>query len=153
MYREVQILTEKFNQLFANALMSILAGLLIGQVSSALQAIRLVNTAAQSHAFMKTTLTNAMAAVFFILFINLMVILNFLFGFCALVHKGSCRCDKWIHGNECMASNSKAHRRQMKSLPVIKISFGITNNFVEALTPVLYQQYICQRFVDMLLLK
>lgn len=121
MYREIQLLTIKFNQLFANALVTILVALLIGQVSSALQTIRLLNASAQPCTFaMKTTLTKAMAAVFFIFFINAIVILNFLFGFCALVHKDSCRCDKWINSNKCMTSsvNSKVYSCQMKSFPV-----------------------------------
>ena len=97
-----------------------------------------------------------MLAYFFGLsFITGIFVILLVFGFCGDVHDTSKKSLKKIGKNIGMMglslSQAKRNTRMIKSLRVVKISFGGVN-FIEKLTPVIFQHFTTARLIDCLLL-
>lgn len=77
--------------------------------------------------------------------------LNSIFGYCADVYENSRECIKMLNHLKPLR-RSKLLKRMVWSMPRIRINFGKTN-FVDRLSPVVYQQYTNDKIIEMLMLR
>lgn len=93
-----------------------------------------------------------------ICFLNGMVGVFFIFGFCSRVYKTSTKCLKRMRyvegffggGRRRRYSEMKRDQKLIKSCRILKANFG-GNNFVDRLTPVKFQNFATLRLVNYLL--
>lgn len=144
-YREMQIVTRLFNAMVSSLLVQFLIFLTITQVLYGL--LLLSNNEELSGKF-------TMQLFLFLVLTNGVVGVNLVFGFVAEVHFKSWNCMKKLKENSRKMGNPrsvKLYMKILKSLPVVHVSFGSTN-FIEKLTPVVFQQFATERLIDALLL-
>lgn len=144
-YREMQILVRLFNAISSSLLVFFLIFLTIMQV---LYGFLLLSNPEELEG-------NLLMQVFlFLVLTNGVVGVSLVFGFCGEIHDKSWKCMETLKENSRKLGNPKSvrlYRRILRSLPVVHVSFGSTN-FIEKLTPVVFQQFATERLVDAMLL-
>lgn len=149
-YRQVAILATVFNQLGSNLLVLLMIHVLNIQLICGYSLL----------AGNGLNISISVKIVFFLSFINGILALNLVFGFCANVYQLSIKYLKRLRMNAKVKVDGKGnrllyearkHRRMLRSMPPIKISFGAMN-FIDKLTPVIFQQFATARLIDSVLL-
>lgn len=144
MYRELQILSCFFNRIHSKVLVSMIAVAIAGQIVSVV-------------CLLSGKSSEDVAADFFLraFFVEGLIMdvlcINFIFGYCADVYMQSGNCiNKLSHLDSIR--RSKLLIRFVWSMPKVKITFGQTN-FMDRLTPVVFQDCTNNKIVETLLLR
>lgn len=147
-YRQIQILCKLFNQLSSGILF------VLCFVMTTYQVVFGCSLLSSWHELQASvTIFNTVGAV------NGMIALFFLFSFCAKVYMTSLGCLKGMKGGEAgelMKGKGKTHRelkqrkKLLRSIPILKVEFGAAN-YIETLTPVIFQNFAVLRLIDCLL--
>lgn len=151
-YREIQLLTLYFNQMHSNVLVGMMATAVMGQVVSAVALIAKRNSAGGSGSDIEQKAIALFLLAYYTQGMTLCVIcLIVIFGSCADVYELSNKYISYLRRSETMRK-SKMLRRIVRSLPTVRVTFGRTN-FVDQLSPVVYQQFTNEKIIDTLLLQ
>ena len=94
-----------------------------------------------------------------VVLINGFTVINLIFSFCGDVHQTSEKCLIMLRAklgkNDMVGKVTywqlKRYRKILRTLPNVKISFG-EMNYIEKLTPVIFQHFTAARLIDCLLL-
>lgn len=154
-YRETQILAGMFNEFCGPLLVTLLVSLVAGQVTAAVQIVTILEVVNRNETSdHDRNIASYLAVMFALLLLNSMIILNFIFGYCAYVLEASKRCVEKAVQDTARGSYGckKEFKLRVAALVDIKVKFGRTSNFVDKLTPVVYQQFIVETFTDILLI-
>lgn len=158
-YREVQILCGYFNEAHKNCVVMLLICTIGGQV---INVAGLLSDASDVGSLgVKASETQhlllAQAAAYFFKISNIeglilcVSCINFIFGFCAGVHCTSSKCLKAFKNSEKFQKN-KLLKQLVRSMPPVKVKCG-SDNFMEKITPVVYQQFSNEKIMESLLLR
>ncbi len=143
MYRELQILCWFFNKVHSIVLVSMIVVAIAGEIISSVSLLcKIYKENAATVFFLRAFYAEGM--VLDILCINL------IFGYCADVYMQSDKCVKMLN-HSVIIRKSIILKRAVWSMPKIKITFGLTN-FMNRLTPVVFQDYTNEKIVEHLLL-
>lgn len=143
---QINILSNTFNQIVSTLLVIFLIQAVNAQIICGMNMLGTeIGIESQKG---KTSLKLA----FLLLTINASIGVNLVFAFCANVHTMSSKCLKKIqrHTETVPQSKLRMYRRIVRSLAVVKVDFG-QMNFIEKLTPVIFQQFSTSRLIDCLL--
>lgn len=148
-YREIQLISKLFQDLFADVLVTYLFACVATQIISVLHLFKMIRGSPVGQ-----EPENSWIGLVFYLMIALdsTVMVNALYGFCGQVHHESCRCV--LQMRVMVQSNVQTFRKfrkHVRSLSTVKVEFGRTGNFVDKRTPFIYQQFTVQRLIDILL--
>ncbi|CAL8140308.1 unnamed protein product [Orchesella dallaii] len=146
-HRRIQLLTTAFNQVHSTMMVSILMTVLTTQITSTLKLVHIVKGNDDS---------NVGVRLYFIrVLISSIITINIVFGFLADVNYFSL---KFVGQLRRIASSSKPGFKRYQvlwkmtnSLQVLKIQFG-SDNYIDILTPIIFQQFATGRVIDALLL-
>jgi len=147
LYRQLKILLEIFNQIHSRILVVFLVTTKIGMVFSAVVLLSSGNVAKSN----SNILVN-MILCQYLLYATIFIMITF--GSCGNVHQSSCEILSTMRKKAEYFDKTGIEKRLVfriiKSLPVLKIEFGITN-FIEVTTPFMYLEFVLQRIVDCML--
>jgi len=87
---------------------------------------------------------------FFQIVINSALILNLVYGFCADVHYYSGKLIARMNQNSQGVRQHRIYTKTIKSLAIVRVDFG-DNNFIEKITPVMFQHFSALRIIDSIL--
>ncbi|CAL8140306.1 unnamed protein product [Orchesella dallaii] len=146
-YRRIQLLTKAFNQVHSTMVVSILMTVLTTQITSTLKLVHIVKGNDDS---------NVGVRLYFVrVLITSIIVINIVFGFLADVNYFSL---EFLGQLKRIANSSKPGlrsyqvlRKMTNSLQVLKIQFG-SDNYIDILTPIIFQQFATGRVIDSLLL-
>jgi len=146
-YRKIQLLTLAFNKVNHMVVVSLLMGVASTQI---LLSVKLIKGGKNGMYYSKST-DNIWAKMYlFQVVFNSAVILNLVYGFCADVHFYSVKLIARMNQNAMGLKEHKIYRRTIKSLKVAKIDFW-NNNYIEKITPMMYQDFAIMRIIDAIL--
>lgn len=146
MYRSIAILTKVYNEIHRYALLTFLGIAAFAQIIPATQLID--GGASQVESI--TASVKAWIDLFFFLVLQNAVASMGLYVFVGDVHHKSKRCIQHLKQN-LLLKKSAIISKIIKSMPSLKITFGSTN-YVEKLTPVVFEHFTILRIIDTLLL-
>lgn len=143
-YRKIQIIAKVFNEIHASALVTYLCCAMLTQIIPATQLISGPKVSPQQYdpvvfwtkQFLIVALFNGFASMA-------------LYFFVADVHFRSNHCFKTLRNWKILRIAS--NRKVLMSLPIVKIEFG-GSNYIEKITPVVFQHFTTLRIIDVLLL-
>lgn len=150
-YRQIQVLAGMFNEIERIQLVSILASVGTAQVVAA---CRLLGSS-QSRS-LNTNLLADKASQYLvdgfhlIILMNTSIVINFTFGYCSQMNEASRKFLAKLKSSVRINKNSSS-KRMIKSCAEVRVVFG-ENNYIEKLTPVVYQMFLVERIVELLLL-
>lgn len=158
-YREVQILTGYFNDSHKNCVVMLLITTVSGQVINILGLLSdgkgLGNMGDDGDGKYHELIAMATGYFLKVSYLEGVVLcvscINFIFGFCGGVHDTSRKCLDGLMHLESLRKN-KLLRRMVMSMPIVKVKCG-SNNCLEKITPVVYQEFANEKIVDTLLLR
>ncbi len=150
-YWQIQLLVDSSNTVIKTQLVVYAIAFGFTQVSAALQILRLGITKKSSLSFVELAGEFWISTFNIIVFCNVTVVINLLFGCCAEVHHVSRKVNFRLKRRQSLKMPLQ-HKLFLNSISVLKIKFGGTN-FLEKLTPVVFQAYLVERLVDILLLR
>jgi len=148
-YRQIQILVDSFNKIMSAQLVVFSITFGTGQISVALDLFRLSLSTQQTFAELASKFWLSTYNVSILC--NISVVINLLFGCCAEVNYISHKVNSRIKRKKSLKT-SLEHKLFLKSISDLKIKFGSTN-YLERLTPVMFQVYLVERLIDILLLR
>lgn len=125
-----------FNQVHSSGLLTFSFVLIFGQVISALQ--------------LKTGNFNIWMSILYIQTVAVCILVNiFMYGLSATVHTECIRFFKKVKSSSSI--KSKICLKTFASLQIVKVGFG-SANYIEKLTPVIFQKFATERVIDVLIL-
>lgn len=150
-YRQIQILTCGYNKIFSAPLVSMLLLVVFGQIAVSYQMIKL----AKSGVMMTNGISLQLYGFCASIMTNGIFTMNLLYGVCADVHQTSKMVQNTLRRHCVIPKDRKEYRlnqyqKLRRALPVVRINFGSTGNFIEKLTPVVYQEFAVKRLIDAL---
>ncbi|OXA54522.1 hypothetical protein Fcan01_10598 [Folsomia candida] len=135
-YRELQVLEKILNSALRERILpAIILVLPVSQILSCLVFVILLKDS--------KVISSAM---FFIFYLECLGVTMLILSFAANMFV---KTGKWV--SQLSPGQSKTHRRIVKSLQPVKVQFG--NNFVDALTPLVFQQFCATQTASLLVLK
>lgn len=152
-YRELQLMVQYFNAISSSQLVATLIAFGSVQVASVLQLFRSSSATSQSASLTFHQYAVKYSIVIFSLsiLINMTITIIFLFGFCGRVNEASSKALLRLRRFSEFKTSTQ-YEKILRSLPTLKIYFGSTN-FIEKQTPVVFQLFLLERIVDVLLLQ
>lgn len=153
-YRNIQMLTDVLNDYQSHQLIALLVMFGTAQVAATLQLLYISDatlTPDVSSSMMQKFFTKYWVHSFniFAIFSTTPVIIC-LFGFCGQVHYESQKFQQTLKILAVTHKQSKEFRKIIQSIPEVKVKFG-RSNFVEKSTPVVFQMFLMEKTVDILL--
>ncbi|CAL8140298.1 unnamed protein product [Orchesella dallaii] len=146
-HRRIQLLTNTFNQIHSTMIVSILMAALSSQIRSALKLVNIIKGNDDSNVGVRLYYVRVL--------LTSIVIINTVFGYFADVNYFSLELVGQMR-RVASISNQRFKRYQVmrkmtNSLQGLKIKFG-SDNYVDTLTPFIFQQFAADRVIDALLL-
>lgn len=148
LHREIQILGKLFNEMHSRGMVVFLFCAMVAQLVPVTQLLQ----QAASHKTDTRESDSAQfgAKMFFMVLLNNGISCMSLYIFAGDIHETSKTALKKIKYTVVMKT-PKIYSRYIKSLPIVRAKFGSTN-FVEKLSPVVFQHFTVARIIDVLLL-
>lgn len=146
MYREIQLLACYYNKINCYLVVAMVGAAVQGQV------INFVGLISKDR-----SRSDGVAISLFLLMFNFqgmtlcVLCLNSIFRYCADVYENSRECVDKLNHSETLRM-SKLLQRIIWSMPYVKVQFAKTN-FIQRLSPVMYQQFTNEKIIDFLLLQ
>ncbi|CAL8146211.1 unnamed protein product [Orchesella dallaii] len=144
-YRRIQLLASVFNKIHSKVIVLLFITVLTSQIMSTLKLIHAVRGNDNS--------TVGVRLYYVRVLVTSIIVINTVYGFCGDVSffsekfvKHMRHCARVTPGRKC----SKMFWKMIISLPIIKIEFG-PSNFIEKLTPIMFQQFATLRVIDAML--
>lgn len=155
LYRTIQMLTAMFNEVERFQLLAILGTIGSAQVAAGLRLLGSdtdqLNTADIESSMMKIVAEYWVDGFHFLIWVNTMVVINFTFGYCAQLHDSSKNVLNDLRRNSYIKALI-VNLKTVRSFPKVSVKFGGTN-FIDKMTPVVFQMFLVARLIDMLLVK
>lgn len=158
-YRELQILAGYFNEAHKNCVVMLLITTVSGQVINMMGLLADLKDVGglgleegeKQHPFVAMAIGYFLKVSYFEGVVLCVCCINFILGFCGAVHYTSTKFLKVLKSLENLHRN-KLLRRLVQSMPPVMVKCG-ADNFVEKITPVVYQQFSNEKIVESLLLR